>query len=56
MPSIDVMDVDYPQRDSLDDNLNTVSQDSLDKVHKAVYPARRRRLRAGHSSRAPPSH
>ncbi len=46
IPSIDVMDFDYPQRDSLDDNLDAVSQSSLDKVGEAVYRLVAR-LRAG---------
>ncbi len=46
IPAIDVIDFDYPQRDSLDDNLDAVSRSSLDKVGEAVYRLVAR-LRAG---------
>ena len=35
--AIDLIDFDYPQRDSLDDDLDAVSQRSLDAVGEAVY-------------------
>jgi hypothetical protein len=37
VPAIDVIDFDYPQRDSLADNLRAVSQRSLDAVGEAVH-------------------
>ena len=37
VPSIDVIDFDYPQRDSLADNLSAVSARSLDAVGEATY-------------------
>ena len=37
VPAIDVIDFDYPQRDSLADNLSAVSERSLDAVGEAVY-------------------
>ena len=37
MKAIDVIDFDYPQRDSLKDNLDAVSESSLDKVGEAVH-------------------
>ncbi len=37
VPSIDIIDFDYPQRDSLADNLDAVSERSLDAVGEAVY-------------------
>ncbi len=37
VPAIDVIDFDYPQRDSLDDDLDAVSRRSLDAVGEAVY-------------------
>ena len=37
VPSIDVIDFDYPQRDSLADTLDAVSQTSLDTVGEAVH-------------------
>ena len=37
VPAIDVIDFDYPQRDSLDDNLSAVSVGSLDAVGEAVH-------------------
>ncbi len=37
IPAIDIIDFDYPQRDSLQDTLDTVSQRSLDAVGEAVY-------------------
>ena len=36
IPAIDLIDFDYPQRDSLKDNLDAVSESSLDKVGEAV--------------------
>ena len=35
--AIDLIDFDYPQRDSLDDNLDAVSERSLDAVGEAVF-------------------
>ena len=35
--AIDVIDFDYPQRDSLKDNLDAVSESSLDKVGEAAH-------------------
>ncbi len=46
VPSIDVIDFDYPQRDSLADDLDAVSERSLDAVGEAVYRLIAR-LRAG---------
>ncbi len=37
VPAIDLIDFDYPQRDSLSDNLGAVSQRSLDAVGEAVH-------------------
>jgi glutaminyl-peptide cyclotransferase len=37
VPAIDVIDFDYPQRDSLQDTLDVVSQRSLDAVGETVY-------------------
>ena len=37
VPAIDVIDFDYPQRDSLDDTLAAVSERSLDAVGEAVH-------------------
>ena len=37
MPAIDVIDFDYPQRDSLQDTLDVVSARSLDAVGEAVH-------------------
>jgi Zn-dependent M28 family amino/carboxypeptidase len=37
VPAIDLIDFDYPQRDSLDDDLDAVSQRSLDAVGEAVH-------------------
>ena len=37
MRAIDLIDFDYPQRDSLADNLGAVSQRSLDAVGEAVH-------------------
>ena len=37
IPAIDVIDFDYPQRDSLDDTMAAVSERSLDAVGEAVY-------------------
>ncbi|HWC28416.1 MAG TPA: M28 family metallopeptidase, partial [Solirubrobacteraceae bacterium] len=37
IPAIDVIDFDYPQRDSLADDLDAVSRRSLDAVGEAVY-------------------
>ena len=37
IPAIDVIDFDYPPRDSLQDTLDKVSQRSLDAVGEAVY-------------------
>jgi len=37
VPAIDVIDFDYPQRDSLADNLTAVCARSLDAVGEAVY-------------------
>jgi hypothetical protein len=37
VPAIDVIDVDYPQRDSLRDTLSAVSERSLDAVGEAVH-------------------
>jgi hypothetical protein len=46
VPAIDVIDFDYPQRDSLADQLDAVSQRSLDAVGEAVHTLVER-LRAG---------
>jgi hypothetical protein len=35
--AIDVIDFDYPQRDSLEDNLEAVARRSIDAVGEAVY-------------------
>lgn len=35
--AIDLIDIDYPQRDSLEDDLDAVSERSLDAVGEAVY-------------------
>jgi hypothetical protein len=37
VPAIDLIDFDYPQRDSLQDTLDAVSQRSLDAVGETVY-------------------
>ena len=37
VPAIDLIDFDYPQRDSLEDDLDAVSQRSLDAVGEAVH-------------------
>lgn len=37
VPSIDVIDFDHPQRDSLADDLDAVSERSLDAVGEAVH-------------------
>ena len=37
MPAIDLIDFDYPQRDSLADDLDAVSQRSLDAVGEVVH-------------------
>ena len=37
IPAIDLIDFDYPQRDSLDDTLDAVSERSLDAVGEAVH-------------------
>ena len=37
VPAIDVIDFDYPQRDSLADDLDAVSQRSLDAVGEAIH-------------------
>jgi hypothetical protein len=37
LPAIDVIDADYAQRDSLDDNLDAVAPRSLDAVGEALY-------------------
>ena len=37
VPAIDLIDFDYPQRDTLDDDLGAVSQRSLDAVGEAVH-------------------
>lgn len=37
VPAVDVIDFDYPQRDSLEDDLDAVSERSLDAVGEAVY-------------------
>ena len=37
IPAIDIIDFDYPQRDSLRDDLDAVSQRSLDAVGEAVH-------------------
>ena len=37
IPAIDIIDFDYPQRDSLQDNLDAVSRRSLDAVGEAVH-------------------
>ncbi len=37
VPAIDLIDFDYPQRDSLQDTLDVVSQRSLDAVGETVY-------------------
>ena len=48
VPAIDVIDFDYPQRDSLQDTLDVVSQRSLDAVGEAVHLlVSRLRLRTG---------
>lgn len=46
IPAIDVIDFDYPQRDTLQDDLDAVSQRSLDAVGEAVHLLVTR-LRAG---------
>lgn len=46
VPAIDVIDFDYPQRDTLADNLSAVAQRSLDAVGEAVHRLVAR-LRAG---------
>ena len=47
VPAIDVIDFDYPQRDSLDDDLDAVSQRSLDAVGEAVHLLVARLRRSG---------
>jgi hypothetical protein len=42
IPAIDVIDFDYPQRDSTADDLDAVSEASLDAVGEAVYELVRR--------------
>lgn len=37
IPAIDLIDFDYPQRDSVDDNLDAVGEASLDATGEAVY-------------------
>ena len=37
VPAIDIIDFDYPQRDTLEDDLGAVSQRSLDAVGEAVH-------------------
>ncbi|HEV2058386.1 MAG TPA: M28 family peptidase, partial [Solirubrobacteraceae bacterium] len=37
VPAIDVIDFDYPQRDTLADNMSAVAQRSLDAVGEAVH-------------------
>lgn len=43
IPAIDLIDFDYPQRDSVDDDLDAVSEASLDATGEAVYELLRRR-------------
>ncbi|MBJ7519933.1 MAG: M28 family peptidase [Solirubrobacteraceae bacterium] len=43
IPAIDLIDFDYPQRDSPEDNLDAVSEQSLDAVGETVYELIRRR-------------
>lgn len=43
IPAIDLIDFDYPQRDSADDDLDAVSEASLDATGEAVYELVRRR-------------
>lgn len=45
IPAIDIIDFDYPQRDSVDDNLDAVSEESLDAVGEAVYELLSRRVK-----------
>lgn len=45
IPAIDLIDFDYPQRDSVDDDLDAVSAASLDATGEAVYELVRRRAR-----------
>jgi hypothetical protein len=49
--AIDVIDFDYPPRDSLEDNLEAVARRSLDAVGEAVYRLAAR-LRAGRGTAA----
>ncbi|MGK2938146.1 MAG: M28 family metallopeptidase [Solirubrobacteraceae bacterium] len=43
IPAIDLIDFDYPQRDSVDDDLDAVSEAGLDATGEAVYELIRRR-------------
>lgn len=43
IPAIDLIDFEYPQRDSVDDDLDAVSEASLDATGEAVYELIRRR-------------
>ncbi len=47
IPAIDIIDFDYPQRDSLRDDLDAVSQRSLDAVGEAVHLLIARLQRSG---------
>lgn len=47
IPAIDIIDFDYPQRDSLQDDLDAVSQRSLDAVGEAVHLLVSRLRRSG---------
>ncbi len=47
IPAIDIIDFDYPQRDSLQDDLDAVSQRSLDAVGEAVHLLVARLRRSG---------
>jgi glutaminyl-peptide cyclotransferase len=51
VPAIDVIDFDYPQRDSLEDDLDAVARRSIDAVGEAVYRLVAR-LRAARDSSA----
>ncbi len=45
IPAIDLIDFEYPQRDSLQDDLDVVSERSLDAVGEAVLELVRMRSR-----------
>jgi hypothetical protein len=47
IPAIDIIDFDYPQRDSLQDDLDAVSRRSLDAVGEAVHLLVSRLRRSG---------